>query len=187
MPNQSNQPRSGHSDTSFSSRTKQVADRSWHEPSHDGEHSANHLSEAIRLPTNSQPVSLNEAANGQRAAMSNSNTGTGLRLIQNSGEQSQKFEFIPDTNPAHEVFNPESESRLRTVVGSRVKDPLLTAEEVAERLNVTKDWVWDHSSRKAPHLPVIRMGDGTLRFRASRIEEFIDERERLTNLRHRRG
>jgi hypothetical protein len=43
-----------------------------------------------------------------------------------------------------------------------LKDPLLTAEEVAARLNVTKDWVWDHSSRKAPYLPVIRIGAGTL-------------------------
>lgn len=77
---------------------------------------------------------------------------------------------------------------LRELWGrSPLKDPLLTAEEVAERLNVTKDWVWDHSSRKAPHLPVIRMGDGTLRYRASRIEEFIDERERLTKMRCRRG
>lgn len=63
------------------------------------------------------------------------------------------------------------------------KDPLLTAEDVAERLKVTKDWVWDHSSRKAPYLPVIRMGDGTLRYRTSKIEEFIDERERLSNIR----
>lgn len=66
------------------------------------------------------------------------------------------------------------------------KDPLLTADDVAERLNVTKDWVWDHSSRKAPYLPVIRMGDGTLRYRTSKIEEFIDERERLSNLRHKK-
>src|SRR5208337_994510 len=66
-------------------------------------------------------------------------------------------------------------------------DPLLTAEDVAQRLNVTKDWVWDHSSRKAPYLPVIRMGDGTLRYRASRIEEFIDERERLTQIRRKRA
>jgi predicted DNA-binding transcriptional regulator AlpA len=51
-------------------------------------------------------------------------------------------------------------------------DPLLTVEEVAERLNVTKDWVWDHSSRKAPYLPVIRIGDGTLRYRVSQVEEF---------------
>jgi predicted DNA-binding transcriptional regulator AlpA len=62
-------------------------------------------------------------------------------------------------------------------------DPLLTVEEVARRLKVSKDWVWDHSSRKSPHLPVIRLGDGALRFRASRIEEFISERERLSNLR----
>src|ERR1700759_4317033 len=30
-----------------------------------------------------------------------------------------------------------------------LRDPLLTVEDVAARLNVTKDWVWDHSSRKA--------------------------------------
>jgi predicted DNA-binding transcriptional regulator AlpA len=65
-------------------------------------------------------------------------------------------------------------------------DPLLTAEDVAERLNVTKDWVWDHSSRKIPYLPVIRMSDGTLRYRASQIEEFVSERERLSALRRRR-
>lgn len=62
-------------------------------------------------------------------------------------------------------------------------DPLLTADEVAARLNVTKDWVWDHSSRKAPYLPVIRIGDGTLRYRQSQIEEFVMERERLSLLR----
>jgi hypothetical protein len=46
-------------------------------------------------------------------------------------------------------------------------------------LNVSTNWVWDHSSRKKPLLPVIRMGDGALRYRASGIEAFIDERERL--------
>lgn len=67
-----------------------------------------------------------------------------------------------------------------------LSDPLLTAEDVAERLNVTKDWVWDHSSRKAPYLPVIRIGDGTLRYRLSQIEEFVSERERLSTLRRKR-
>lgn len=61
-------------------------------------------------------------------------------------------------------------------------DPLLTAEEVADRLKVSTDWVWDHSSRKKPYLPVIRMGDGTLRYRNSGIEAFIDERERLSSM-----
>src|ERR1700729_4158337 len=62
-------------------------------------------------------------------------------------------------------------------------EPLLTADEVAKRLNVSTDWVWDHSSRRKPLLPVIRMGDGTLRYRQSRIEAFIDERERMTVMR----
>jgi hypothetical protein len=62
-------------------------------------------------------------------------------------------------------------------------DPLLTAEDVASRLRVSKDWVWDHSSRRVPYLPVIRMSDGALRYRASKIEEFINERERLAGSR----
>lgn len=67
-----------------------------------------------------------------------------------------------------------------------LKDPLLTADDVATRLNVTKDWVWDHSSRKAPYLPVIRMSDGVLRYRESDVEEFVNERERLSTLRRKR-
>lgn len=65
-------------------------------------------------------------------------------------------------------------------------DPILTVEDVAARLNVTKDWVWDHSSRKLPYLPVIRMSDGVLRYRASEIEEFINERQRASDLRRKR-
>lgn len=64
-----------------------------------------------------------------------------------------------------------------------MSDPLLTVEDVGLRLNVSKDWVWDHCWRKTPKLPVIRMGDGALRFRASAIEAFINERERLSSLR----
>jgi hypothetical protein len=62
-------------------------------------------------------------------------------------------------------------------------EQLLTAEDVAKRLNVSTDWVWDHSSRKKPLLPVIRMGDGTLRYRSSGIEFFIDEQEQLSRRR----
>ena len=65
-------------------------------------------------------------------------------------------------------------------------DPLLTAEEVAAKLKVSTDWVWDHSSRRLPYLPVIRMSDGVLRYRASGIEEFLQERERASNMRRRR-
>jgi len=72
----------------------------------------------------------------------------------------------------------------------RENDPLLTPEQVAKRLNTSLDWVWDHSSRKMPLLPVIRFGDGPgragmLRYRASKIEEFVLEQERFTNSRRR--
>ena len=62
-------------------------------------------------------------------------------------------------------------------------DPLLTPEQVAERLNVSPDWVRDHSSRKSPRLPVIRLGGGPgraglLRYKGSDIEKFIEEMAR---------
>jgi hypothetical protein len=34
-----------------------------------------------------------------------------------------------------------------------------------------------------PYLPVIRMSDGALRYRASQIEAFLSEREMASNLR----
>lgn len=77
-------------------------------------------------------------------------------------------------------LGPESGDHPQVRIGPTSVDPLLTADEVALRLRVSKDWVWDHSSRKAPRLPAIRMGDGALRYRASRIEEFISERERFS-------
>ena len=67
-------------------------------------------------------------------------------------------------------------------------DPLLKPEQVAERLSVSVDWVRDHSSRKMPRRPVIRLGGGPgraglLRYRASEIEKFIEEMERQSGKR----
>jgi hypothetical protein len=69
--------------------------------------------------------------------------------------------------------------------GGAAYDPLWTPEQVAKRLNVSPDWVRDHSSRKEPRLPVIRLGGGPgraglLRYRASQIEKFLEEMERLS-------
>ena len=100
---------------------------------------------------------------------------------------------MPLIGPAPSLIPPNIESTYEELVPSHKKgphraltanpamsDPLLTAENVGRRLNVSKDWVWDHCSRKKPKLPYIRMGDGALRFRASAIEAFINERERLS-------
>jgi predicted DNA-binding transcriptional regulator AlpA len=117
-----------------------------------------------------------------------SEPGPGFQVIQGSIKSSDLAE------EARARKRPTASHRARTISGRSVNaskatpqnDQLLTAEDVAERLNVTKDWVWDHSSRKVPLLPVIRFGDGTLRYRASKIEEFIVERERLSVLRGKR-
>ena len=79
--------------------------------------------------------------------------------------------------------DPKRRKLPQRVTAEEIADPLLTVDDVARRLNVSRDWVWDHSSRKTPHLPVIRMGDGTLRYRSSAIEAFITERERLSHFR----
>jgi predicted DNA-binding transcriptional regulator AlpA len=79
--------------------------------------------------------------------------------------------------------DPHRRKPPRRVTADDIADPLLTVDDVARRLNVSRDWVWDHSSRKVPRLPVIRMGDGALRYRRSSIEDFITERERLSSLR----
>ena len=73
-----------------------------------------------------------------------------------------------------------------TMREAQTDDPLLTVEDVALRRRVSKDWVWDHSSRKLPYLPVIRMSDGVLRHRASGIEVFLREREQASSLRRKR-
>jgi predicted DNA-binding transcriptional regulator AlpA len=101
----------------------------------------------------------------------------------------RETQSIPASDHGAVISNSQSDSPERIVRAGfgQDKDPLLTAGDVAQRLNVTKDWVWDHSSRKAPYLPVIHMGDGTLRYRASRIEGFIDQRERLTQIRRKRA
>ena len=75
---------------------------------------------------------------------------------------------------------------MQAAVSDQVIEQLLTADEVAERLRVSRDWVWDHSSRRLPYLPVIRMGDGALRYRSSEIEEFLNERARAAQLHRRR-
>jgi predicted DNA-binding transcriptional regulator AlpA len=101
-------------------------------------------------------------------------------------------ELVPSFDRAEQIATPASSEGQESLQHLRKPprrvaevEPLLTAEDVAKRLNVSTDWVWDHSSRKKPLLPVIRMGDGALRYRASGIEAFIDERERMSAMRRR--
>lgn len=51
---------------------------------------------------------------------------------------------------------------------------LLTAREVAQILNVSAAWVYDHADRKQPRLPIVRLGKA-VRFRPADIHAFIEK------------
>jgi predicted DNA-binding transcriptional regulator AlpA len=52
---------------------------------------------------------------------------------------------------------------------------LLSLDDVAELLQVSKAWIRDHTSRRSPRIPVVRLGGkrAILRFRREDIDQFI--------------
>jgi predicted DNA-binding transcriptional regulator AlpA len=52
---------------------------------------------------------------------------------------------------------------------------LLTLDQVAGQLGVSKAWVRDHATRRNPRIPVVRLGGkrALLRFRPQDVEQFI--------------
>lgn len=67
-----------------------------------------------------------------------------------------------------------SEQQIRGDSGLR---SLLTLDQVAELLGVSKGWVRDHATRRQPRLSVVRLGGrrAVLRFRPQDVERFISE------------
>jgi hypothetical protein len=55
--------------------------------------------------------------------------------------------------------------------------PLLTLNDVASMLAVSKAWVRDHATRRNPRIPVVRFGGrrAVLRFRREDVTRFISE------------
>ena len=54
---------------------------------------------------------------------------------------------------------------------------LLTPREVAQILNVSAAWVYDHADRKRPVIPSVRLGKA-VRFRPEDVRTFIEEMTR---------
>jgi excisionase family DNA binding protein len=55
--------------------------------------------------------------------------------------------------------------------------PLLTLDDVATQLGVSREWVRDHATRRNPRIPCVRLGGkrALLRFRPSDVEKFIEQ------------
>jgi excisionase family DNA binding protein len=54
-------------------------------------------------------------------------------------------------------------------------EALLTIDDVAKLLGVSREWVRDHATRRNPRLPVVRLGGkrALLRFRPADVEDFV--------------
>ena len=52
------------------------------------------------------------------------------------------------------------------------QDFLMTPKQVADHLQVSVAWVRDHSTRKQPRLPLVRIG-GLLRYHPADIDRWI--------------
>jgi excisionase family DNA binding protein len=56
-----------------------------------------------------------------------------------------------------------------------LSERLLTADEVAEWLRVSRQWVYDHTSgKRRPSLPYVSLGKRKM-FRRADVEGFIDQ------------
>jgi predicted DNA-binding transcriptional regulator AlpA len=60
--------------------------------------------------------------------------------------------------------------------GNDGNSALLTLDQVAAQLGMSKAWVRDHATRRSPRIPVVRFGDrrAVLRFRPQDVELFIN-------------
>jgi len=79
-------------------------------------------------------------------------------------------------------MDPTAVKDIKPFVGAKLNDDdvLLTPAQVADRLSVSLAWVRDHSTRRKPYLPVIRIG-GLRRYPKSEFERFISEQKSLPN------
>jgi excisionase family DNA binding protein len=59
------------------------------------------------------------------------------------------------------------------------RERLMTVAEVADRLNVSPQWVYDHATRSDPRLPCIRLG-GAVRFALTAIDQFIEQQSKAS-------
>ena len=63
----------------------------------------------------------------------------------------------------------------KTIPNASSITPLLSLDEVAKILGVSRAWVRDHATRRDPRIPAVRLGEkrALLRFRREDVDSFI--------------
>ena len=77
---------------------------------------------------------------------------------------------------AHGKYSKACEVSARRVseVATRARDELLTPEEVCAILRVSKPWLYAQVQRRM--LPTVRFNGRSLRFKATDVQRYIDQR-----------
>jgi len=90
-----------------------------------------------------------------------------LRTLETTTQLIQSFEaHTREAQPQPTLFSP-----------AELPPRLWTLNEVAEFLQMSKDWVRDHATRRLPRIPSIRLGGrrAVLRFRPEDVRQFVNE------------
>jgi predicted DNA-binding transcriptional regulator AlpA len=79
------------------------------------------------------------------------------------------------TVTARDLMPPERRSQVLNVDTefSRDDDRLLDARQVAAKLGVSERFIRDHTTRRSPRIPGVKLGK-LLRYRAADVEIFMD-------------
>ena len=90
-----------------------------------------------------------------------------LRAQEATAELIHNFEArMREVQPQPTLFSP-----------AELPPRLWTLDEVAKFLQMSKDWVRDHATRRQPRIPCIRLGGrrAVLRFRPEDVRQFVNE------------
>ena len=96
----------------------------------------------------------------------------------------------PATNRARNVLyppTPTQDSISERVVGidTNRDERLLNARQVADRLGVSERFIRDHTTRRSPRIPAVRLGK-LIRYRRADVDVFMAELDTLPSSRRSR-
>ncbi len=137
--------------------------------------------EAAQFQHNRQLDSLGNASEngGGRSA-----TIPETEQFRESGRIAATSAFQDPANPARSASNSPTDSTSK-VFNFPLRERLMNAREVADRLGVSERWVRDHTTRRSPKIRAVKLGT-LIRYRPADVDTFMDHLDTLRPSSHTR-
>ena len=94
-----------------------------------------------------------------------------------SGRTAATSAFQDPANSARSATNSLSDSTSK-VFNFPLRERLMNAREVADRLGVSERWVRDHTTRRSPKIRAVKLGT-LIRYRPADVDTFMDHLDTL--------